>query len=340
MANFYRYDFTATDNYTGELAAGYLEANTSTPFGGICQPGDSRKIAPGTNFGGNGDWLIWNLDHELRIVAPGQFEWDSISESGESYRHKWFKQFLVSVGLEEVINDIVLYTELFDDFNNTGNFEIISGPCVAYVEQDSNTFEVKIGVNSYDNRFFIDWLDANQTNPKYNFVSDRLNPSPHYTTHVMLVEYSADSHLLYSFDGTVYSGYTGPGATISNLENGGGNIYTEFRLAGIEYEADYDIKENVDVNDPTGGLCSGNIVEILCIGEKYWVIDKSTLSKRNFTGTNNDFTWTWVNSHDAIDRKWFIADVSQPCTDYANIPISEMLFPLRVISECTFEDFN
>ena len=154
-----------------------------------------------------------------------------------------------------------------------------------------------------------------------------------------MLKYSIQTSNVWTFGGRSYELYAGDGVLNSNLTIGCGNIFAEIKLAGIEYAAKYIVKKEVDSRDPTFGLCSGEEGPF-CIGDQIYVIDTSTLSTRLFTGTNLDFTWTWVGNQDTTYREWYIANITNPCVDFRAVPISELLFPLRVISECQFEDFD
>ena len=69
------------------------------------------------------------------------------------------------------------------------------------------------------------------------------------------------------------------------------------------------------------------------MGDQIYIIDTTCY-------TQNDVSdWTWVGDFTSIKTIMHIADVSNACYDYRNVPIMDMLFPFRIIQFCKFGDF-
>ena len=143
--------------------------------------------------------------------------------------------------------------------------------------------------------------------------------------------YNNYSNLVYGFDAYFYIGLSVDDTM--NIENGGGNLVGEVKLAGNGVQANYILKKNINENDPTVGLCSGEDPP-LCMGDQIIIVDTTVWTE------NNGTSWTWIGDYSQLNYTWHIADVTNPCVDYQNIPISAMLFPLRYIEFCRFEDFS
>lgn len=348
------YSFTqALDFYTGTYSAPVN--SLTTPIGTVCQPGDVLKMSPGTVFG-TGELLNFALDYTLTIESPSSVDWTS------ALRDTWFQAYMTKVGLSRFITDPI-YPTLLAAWTSSMGFEKISGLSIAYVNQDSTSKEVRIGVNCYVDTFFEDWIFTHAPDPHLGPVAADMNgtikPGPHYISHVGKVTYGGWTDFVWSF-GTpyIFSNYTLSGN--ESLTNGGGNSFKEIKLAASLFDANnnsivnahYVVVKNVPANDPTKGLCTylrsknepgfnSSTTAYLgpfCMGDVLNVINDSVYTTR--TNTTSSFTWTWYGDNFNVPVTWYLADISNPCTDYKTVPIYDMLFPLRVVSECKYENFN
>jgi len=348
------YTFTqGADFYTGNYNA---PVNSATlPTGTVCQPGDILKMSPGNVFG-TGESITFSLDYSLTIESPLVTDWDT------SFKNEWFQAYMTKVGLSRFITNPI-YPTLLSAFEATFGFEQLSGLSIAYVNQDAASLEVRIGVNLYINTFFEDWIFANAADPYLGAVAadlfGTLKPGPHYISNVGKVTYGGWSDFVWSF-ATPYTFTNYALAGGEGLENGGGNMFKEIKLAGALFDdanvskvnAHYLVVKNVPIDDPTKGYCTyyrsknepgfnSNVTAYLgpfCIGDVLTVINDSVYTTR--TNMTNTFTWTWFGDHIDVPTTWYLADITNPCTDYKTVPIFDMLFPLRVVSECKYEDFN
>ena len=355
MANFNYFAFNpynATDPLAGGTLALPILQNTATvPDGEICQPADFTKISPNPVYSQVDEFLTFQDSDGETISVAGitEADWNSIdidynsvpiygaSTSGAIFKETWLASWMTFLNLAAFINDPI-FTQIFNDFNSSDNYKKLSGQSIAYLTQTDDTLELSLGLNAYQNTFFTDWLTTN-SGTTVSEMRVAIKDTPHFTSNVGRITYSDGTHNVWSFDARQYSNYEGPGVVNGNISIGGGNYITEIKFAGVEYEAMYVVRKEVDPRDPTFGLCSG-VGEPFCIGDQIYVIDTSTLTSRNYLGTGSGFDWTWMGSPSEIDREWYIANITNPCTDFANTPISGQLFPLRVISECIFADFN
>lgn len=305
----------------------------------ISQPGDVLKFSPGLVYGTN-ESLIFNFDYPLAIESLNVSDWTL------SLKNQWFQSWMIKVGLGNYINHTV-YNTLFSAWETDYGFEKLSGLSLAYAIQDSNTFEIKLGINSYVSTFFQDWVFNNPSQIATD-IFGTLKPGPHYISHVGKITYGNHTDYVWSFaNGFIFNEYNGDGALNGNIVTGGGNAFVEVKLAALNLEngtpktiPHYIIRKNVPDNDPTRGIASIESVyqKPFCIGDVLTVLNNSTFTTRSNNTAN--FTWTWFGNLIDIPTAWYLADASDPCNDYRTVPIFEQLFPLRVISECKFENFN
>lgn len=360
MANYNYFAFTEddpVDKLSGGILADYVNNNgviAPAPIGELCQPNEIIKLSPNNdlnnlNYSQIDDYIDFTISGEnVRVAGLTELDWNEIDDI-DTFKEVWFKAWMNHVGLNSYTTEDIFNT-LIADFENDDGFQKLSGPSVAYMHQNTETLEVTLGLNAYESNFWLDWIATHSTNPYSTEIRKSLTNLPHFISHIAKITYSNDTHNTWSFDTRKYSTYSGPGVENGNILVGGGNYFTEIKFAGANYiidnnltteftKAKYVIKKNIDPRDPTFGLCSGE-GEPFCVGDQLFVIDISIINDRIYSGTNAGFSWTWIGTPTDVDRKWHIANVSRPCTDYANIPINNMLFPLRVISECIFSDFN
>jgi hypothetical protein len=311
----------------------------------IGTPDDILKLSPGISYGTN-ESITFILDYPLTIESLTVGDWDLV------LKEKWFKAWMTKVGLSNFISQPVFY-DLFNAWEELLGFEKLSGLSIATMFQDITTFEVSIMVNIYESTFFRDWIFANQS-PIASLLNGSLIPGKHYISHVGKVTYGNHTDYVWSFSSKpfIFNQYT----IANDFVNGGGNIFALIKLAGANYKENisvvkphYLIVKNVPKNDPTKGFSTSNrkidneFPEIaylgpFCIGDVLTILNNSSITSR--TNLTNTFQWTWFGDLSNIPTIWYIADVTNPCEDYRTVPVYDMLFPIRVISECKIEDFD
>ncbi|MFV2014991.1 MAG: hypothetical protein ACC656_06165 [Candidatus Heimdallarchaeota archaeon] len=353
MASYNYFAFEANDISDplagGTLSEPVLQTTATIPTGEICQPADITKISPGTAYSQVDDIIVFqDMDNEnVTVSGITKAEWNNVDQkyngtvygsgtNGVTLKESWFAQWMEFLDLEDYINDPI-FVDILQDFEDDDYFQQLSGLSISYLSQAGDTLELSLSVNCYQTSFFTDWLNSNSGSTVIE-MKTKIKSSPHFISNAGKIEYFNDYNYVWSFDTRKYN-YDGDGVTSASLTNGGGNIFYEIKFASLEYEALYSVKKDVDPRDPTFGLCSGED-KPFCVADEIFVIDISSLTRRTYSGTGNDFIWTWMGSPSAINREWYIANISDPCNDYTFTPISEMLFPLRVISECEYGDFG
>lgn len=354
MATYNYYGFAQGASY---YAGSYSAAvNTATmPTGSICQPGDVLKFSPGNSYGTN-EIMTFALDYNLTIESMTVGDWDTVTKD------KWFQSYMTKVGLSRFITDPI-YAKLLSDWEAGFGFERLSGLSLAYVYQDTISLEVRLGVNLYIDTFFEDWVFTNAPSPTYGTIASdifgTLKPGPHYISNVGKITYGTWTDFVWSFGvPNIFDEYVTLGT--ENLANGGGNLFAEIKLAGGYFNASnesivnahYIVVKNVPQDDPTKGICTylrskneigfnTNTTAYLgpfCVGDVLTVINDSVYTTR--TNLTSVFTWTWFGNLYDVPTLWYLADISNPCQDYQTVPVYDMLFPLRVISECKYENFD
>lgn len=355
MANYNYFAFTINDSEDtlagGELAGPAYNSNAIAPepTGMICQPDEIIKLSPGNNYSSDDDYIDFNINGDtVKVSGLTEIDWNELNDANESFKLEWFKAWMTHLGLKTFIDDTDLIIDIMSEFESVNGFQQLSGPSISYLTQNTESSEFALGVNSYNTVFWKNWI-ATSTNSNVPAIRKIIKSTPHFISHIAKIAYSNDTHNTWSFDNRHYYLYTGDGAENGDISAGGGNYFTEIKFAGLYYTSDnyinsqikakYVVKRNIDYRDPTLGLCSGEGGPF-CIGDQLYIIDISILNDRIYNGTNAGFSWTWMGTATDVDRKWHIANVSKPCVDYKNVPINDMLFPLRAISECKFEDFN
>ena len=358
MATYNYYNFTQGATY---YAGGYSAPVNSliAPSGSVCQPGDVLKLSPG-NYG-SGESVSFVLDYALTIESLQSIDWTS---GTAGLQNNWFQSYMTKSGLSRFITDPIAYPLLFNYWVSLNGFQNLSGLSIAYVYQDPKSSEVKIGVNLYQDFFFENWVTEYSESPQYGYIAadvfGTLTPGPRYISNVGKVTYGGWTDYVWSFDfkPNVFTEYVTLGS--ESLATGGGNVFGEIKLAGGYFDANnnsivdahYLIVKNVPSDDPTKGFCTylrsknepgfnTNLTAYLgpfCVGDVLMVINDSTYTSR--TNLTPAFQWTWFGDLTSVPTIWYLADISNPCVDYKTVPVYDMLFPLRVISECKYENFD
>jgi hypothetical protein len=332
--------FTLNYPYAGEY--GTRGFSKYLPSGNICVPGDISKLAPWPDsntptYGTNGESLTYTLGTDTFIIEPVH-ENDWVDQT----KHDWLIAFMNNCGLNTLTNDSALILLLLTYWESLNGFALISGPSIAYVNKDFVSEEISVGMNVYPTTFFQDWANNNISIPEASQilallnrnVSDNTQYQKFYISNACKITYKSITEVCWCFNGVVYNYDITKIIPAPSLMFGGGNVFSEIRLAGNNPTAHYLVKKFVHPDDPTIGLCSG-VSGSYCIGDVILIIDNSTWS-----GTNGSGQWQFVGDVSQINYDLFIADIKNPSVDYKDVPASEMLLPLRVIQGFIFDDFD
>ena len=331
--NIYNYNFTPTGDFQG-TQTGPVTGTETAVSGELCEPGQIVKLSAGDDAWSQDPQIITDfLGSNLSIASLESTSWTV------SLKDEWLQSYMRYVGLESIISDTAYYNAILNHVESINLFEQLSGPSIGWVTQDSTSGEVSIGLNSYENNFIKDFaLSMSVGNSLRNAILNNHTTNTVYISNCAEVTYQTFTDIVYSFDAYIYELYDLSSLTQTpSLENGGGNIFGEVKLAGNGVQAHYIVKKNVNRDDPTLGLCSGDLGPF-CIGDEIILIDTTVWTKNN--GTSGIGSWTWIGDYSQLNYDWYIADITNPCTDYRFVPISAQLFPLRVTMFCKFDDFG
>jgi hypothetical protein len=318
--------FTSTGTWSGSYTEDTTEITLNPISGSIASPADIIYIE---------DDVVTFDTFSSPLTIQNVFVMDWTDEAKQS----WLKAYLSHAGLT-LLQDTPHFTELLGVAENTNLFYNISMPSVAYVTQDTTSGEISICMNVYKLNFVYEYAAGlpNSSVLKtlvYNNHIQKENGTPAdvYTSAAALVTYQGHSEIVYCFDGITYD-YDLSAIDTPAFNTGGGNMFGEVKLAGNGIRAHYVVKKNVDENDPTIGIASGEAAMHFCTGEKIHIIDTSVWTKN--TGTD----WTWIGDYSNLPYTWHIADISNPCNDYRHYNINDMQFPIRVLETCKISDFG
>lgn len=338
---FHYFPFTFVTNFTGSYSH-YNSTSFIIPSGSVCNPSDILKLNSGTNSWSQIPTTVQFLNNTLEITSLNGTDWTS------NLKNEWFNSYLSFIGLETKLTPSEK-TTLFNHIELLDTFQLISTPSIAYVNKNDGTNspiidkylsnEISIGLNVYNYPVIMNYANTLPNNTLLKnkiYINHKLGKI--YISNVCKVKYNGFEKYVWCFDGIEYSNYDISGiGLIPSLSNGGGNVFGEVKLAGNYIQAHYIVKKNIDKKDPTVGLCSGifvNSTSGACTGELIYIIDTTT---RTFNGTGG---WSWIGDFSQVPIIWHVADVSHACSDYSNVPISSMLFPLRIIQFCQFLNFG
>lgn len=332
---YHYFPFTPISDYTGTYSA-YSSTSFTIPIGNICQPADILKFNAGETPWSQPMDSQYFLNNEIRIFSLNITDWTTI------LKDKWFDDYLKYVNLYNYLTPSEKAT-LYNYIESENIFEKISAPSIAYVTRNDGTNgliidpfltnEVSIGLNVYHTPLILDYVNTLPNNtPLKNKVFQYHKKGDVLISNVCKVTYQNQTEYMWCFDGIEYKNYDISNiGLIPSLTNGGGNIFGEIKLAGNYIQAHYIVKKNVDYNDPTFGLCSGQ-GKPFCFGDEIVIVDTTCWTSNDTSG------WTWIGNMSSMDYTWHIANITDPKV-YGTVPISEQLFPLRVIQFLLFSDF-
>ena len=333
----YNYNFsTSGDAFIGTYS-GPIPGTETAVSGELCEPGQIIKLSAGSNPWSQDAQIITDfLSNTLSIEPLYSTDWNVISKD------EWLQDYMRYTGLSDLIAITSYYNYILAYAESINLFEELSAPSIAWVTKDSTSGEVSIGLNAYENTFIKDYaMSLPYGNIIRNAILDDHTTENVYITNTAKVTYNGFANVVYGFDAYYFDNYDLSALTMTpSLTNGGGNYFGEVKLAGNGIQAHYIVKKNVNPNDPTVGLCSGELGTIsggvanFCIGDSIIIIDTTVWTDNGTSG------WTWLGDFSSKDYEWHIADVSNPCSDYKYVPISAQLFPIRFISDCLFSDFE
>lgn len=332
------FPFVSTGSFAGTYSA-YSSTSFSIPTGNIGDPADILKFNAGTNAWSQTPATYTFLNNSVDISSLSGTDWTT------TLKNKWFDGYLNYIGVNNFLTPIEKNT-LFNYVESKEIFQLLSSPSIAYVTKNDGTNgliidpyltnEISIGMNVYDYRFVMEYA---QTLPNNNTLKNKIY-SYHKQGKVLIsnvckVTYNGFTDYVWCFDGIEFPEYNISNiGLIPSLAMGGGNFFGEVKLAGNDIQAHYIVKKNVSNSDPTFGLVSGE-GKPFCFGDEIVIIDTTC-----WTTNNSTSGWTWIGDYSQLQYLWNISDISNPCTDYANVEISSMLFPLRIIQFCQFSNFG
>lgn len=328
MKNIKYYGFTLLGDFEGRIEAP-IDSTEISVNGDICYPSETIKLAYGSDAWSQDEQQISLLSGDLIIKTATFSDWTYLK------KEEWLKAYMNYCGLSNMINNTTHFNTILQVAENQNLFEKLSGSSIAYATKDNTSGEVSIGMNVYLNRFIRDYALTLPNNSAFrNAVLSLHKTDNMYVSNVAIITYLNQTEMVYCFDGINYNYDLSQLPELPSLTTGGGTIFGEVKLAGNGIKAYYTIKKNIDKDDPTVGLCSGEGAPF-CIGDELTIIDKTVWT----TYDVND-GWTWKGDFTNLPYTWYIADITNPCVDYKNEKISNMAFPLRVIQFCKFGDFG
>lgn len=311
------YNFIETDDFEGYYELG----SNNTIVGSMKQPGDCLKLQ-------NTDSIV------IGDVTLQTSTIDII------LKENWFKSYLKYINISDYISPSE-YTILYNYFNTLSFLNYIGEPSIAYLTKNDGsindypyddgfiTNEYSLGMNVYLNNFIKDYAYTLPNNNLKNVILNNHIDNA-YISNICNVTYNGISKDVWCFDKITYN------YNVSDInpsfQNGGGKDFGEVKFAGDKIQAHYKVRKDISPNDPTIGMCSG-VGEPFCMGDRIVIVDTTCY-------TSNDIEWTWVGDFTSLNRIMHIADVTNPCYDYRNVSVDDMLFPLRVIQFCRLSDFN
>jgi hypothetical protein len=133
----------AIDRQTANLE-NILAGNSSNPTGNIELAASSEK----TGFDFTKATTLQGTigGKSLTISSLTQKDWDATSQEGLTFGRYWFNQALSANGYGDLTKISFGGVGLFDVFRSYGGLQRFSDPNIAYVNQDTTTGEVKIGL--------------------------------------------------------------------------------------------------------------------------------------------------------------------------------------------------
>lgn len=337
------YPFNATGNYRGDYQP-YSTTPITSIDGDITQPSDIVKLNESniTN--------VWDQIPESLTFLGTELIIESCVESDitPTIKSNYIESYLRYIGIYNYLNNsyITELSLLFDDqfFND------LSSPSIAYCTRSDGVYgtnydfpyytsnEVSIGLNTYIFNVIKDYVTVLPNGNDLKDIIYQYHIQDARISNLCKVSYKGFTNIVWCFGGIEYKLYDTSNIGITpSLKVGGGNWFSEVKLGADRIQARYIVKKNVDEEDPTYGLASGD-PKPFCIGDKLILVDTTSLSDYNSTTG-----WTWFNGdYDSqIFYTWNLADVSgNVCDTYKNIPIDDLLLPIRIIMFCRFNEFN
>jgi hypothetical protein len=331
------FPFTITGNFAGTYSP-YSSSSFAIPTGNISQPSDTLKFIAGTNAWSQTPQNITFLNGEVAIATLHGTDWNT------TLKNKWFDDYLKFIFVANFLTPSEK-TTLFNYVQTKDIFQQLSSPSIAYVTKNDGTnglvidpfltSEISIGMTVHEFTPVMDYAKTlPNNNPLKNKIYLRHRQGRCLVSNVCKVVYKSFQDYVWCFDGLEYKDYDISNiGLVPSITNGGGNFFGEVKLGGDYIQAHYIVKKNVNHNDPTFGLCSGD-GKPFCIGDEIVIVDTTC-----WTTYNSTSGWTWIGDMSSMDYVWHIADITEPKV-YSNIPIGDLLFPLRIIQFLLFQDFN
>jgi hypothetical protein len=321
------FKFTATGQWSGTYSVRTTDSLTNPVTGGVASPSDVVLI--------EGETVVFDgISDTLTLRGMGSGDWTALA------KENWLKAYLNHTGLS-TLNGSVYFQDLLGLAEEKGLFGELSKPSIAYVTQDEQSGEVSIGMNVYALNFVYDYAtglpnDHALKTVVYTHHKKKNNgkPADVYVSAAVRVDYQNHSDVVYCFDGIRYDYDLSALGFTPTLGTGCGNVFGEVKLAGNGVRAQYAVKRNVDENDPTLGLISGEETQSFCTGEAIHIIDTTIWTK------NNAGVWTWKGDFDISGYTWHVSDITNPCHDFRHNTIDDFRFPIRAIDNCVLGSFG
>lgn len=336
------FPFTQTGTYSGIYST--IQNTNIIPSGNLFLPSDILKLNAGTNCWSQITEQVSFLSNTVNISSLTQADWTTL------LKEKWLDSYLEHVGLITKISPSQ-YSIIMNLCESVNLFENLSAPSIAYVNKNDGinqpnidnflTNEISIGLNSYKYNFIKEYaFTLPNTNILRNVILTYHTSDDVYISNCAYITYNGFSDVAWAFNTYYYNQYD-ISANMCSLTNGGGNNFTEIKLAGNHIQAHYMVKKNIDENDPTIGMnpLSG-FSGTLCIGDNIVIIDRTVFTENSTSG------WTWVGDLSVLVKNnvWNLCDVSGDNVAlgerYQNVPIIDDIMPLRVIQFLFFNQFG
>ncbi len=289
---YHYFPFIITGNFAGTYSS-YSSTSFLIPTGDISQPADILKFNAGTNSWSQSPSTYTFLNGEVDISSLNGTDWNT------TLKTKWVDDYLKFVSILNYITPTEK-TTLYNYIQSQDTFQLLSSPSIAYVTKNDGTNgliidpyltnEISIGMNVYDYTPIMDYAKTlPNNNPLKNKIYLHHRQGKCFVSNVCKINYQGFQEYVWCFDGLEYKDYdvSTIGLTPS-LSNGGGNFFGEVKLAGNHIQAHYIVKKNVNHDDPTFGLCSGD-GKPFCFGDEIVIVDTST-----WTSNNSTSGWTWI----------------------------------------------
>ncbi|KST62813.1 NF038130 family PEP-CTERM protein [Mastigocoleus testarum] len=208
--DYYVYDSDGTntsnnDDKTLKNVQKALGGNTKNPGGNVELAADSEKV--GFDFSKNTTLMGQIGGQDITLSSLTYDDWMSKDASGMSFAQRWFDEALIANGFGSLLqidsfNKFIAYRTGLSMFMNEGGLQRFSDPNISYVNQDSSTGLISIGLAGHFDATDMLMSSLNST-PFGGLVNSFRNGSgPIQASEVVKVTYNGATKFLYSFEAT------------------------------------------------------------------------------------------------------------------------------------------